>query len=131
MVAENIKKLKQLHNDQINVYLFPTVNIQNVLYLDEVYTWAQEHNLSVFLNFLETPTFLSIDHMTPEANKLVIDKFQNSEILELRNISTHLRGSRGNNGQEFRDYMQKLDNWRNESFNLTHPEIANAMRYVL
>jgi MoaA/NifB/PqqE/SkfB family radical SAM enzyme len=131
VVSDNIKKLKQLHSDKINVYLFPTVNIQNVLYLDEVYAWAQDYNLSVFLNFLESPEFLNIDYMTPEANELVIAKFQNSKILELQNISTHLKKSRGNNGQKFRDYMQKLDNWRNESFSLTHPEIANAMRYVL
>lgn len=130
-VAENIKKLNQLHSEKINVYLFPTVNIQNVLYLDEVYTWAHEHNLNIFLNFLEEPKFLNIDYMTPEANELVIDKFQNSKILELRNISAHLKQSHGDSGQEFREYMQKLDNWRNENFSLTHPEIANAMRYVL
>jgi MoaA/NifB/PqqE/SkfB family radical SAM enzyme len=130
-VAETIKKLKHLPHDQINVYLYTTVNIQNVFYLDEIYAWAQTHGLNIVLNFLLFPQFLSIAHMTPEAKELVITKFQHSRILELQNISTRVKQSPGSDGQEFRDYMQKLDNWRNENFNLTHSEIANAMRYVL
>jgi MoaA/NifB/PqqE/SkfB family radical SAM enzyme len=130
-VAENIKKLIQLQNNQINVYLYTTVNIQNVFYLDEVYAWAQAHGVNIVLNFLFFPQFLSIAHMTTEAKELVIAKFQHSRILELQNISTRVKQSPGSDGQEFRDYMQKLDNWRNENFSLTHSEIANAMRYVL
>lgn len=130
-VAETIKKLIQLHNNQINVYLYTTVNIQNVFYLDDIYNWAQTYGLPIVLNFLLFPQFLSIDHMTPEAKEVVIAKFQHSRIPELQNISTRVKQSPGSNGQEFRDYMQKLDNWRNENFSLTHSEIANAMRYVL
>jgi MoaA/NifB/PqqE/SkfB family radical SAM enzyme len=130
-VEKNIKHLSQLPKNQFNVYLFPTVNIQNVLYLEELYTWANANGLSIFLNFLDGPQSLCIDYMTPAAKELVIAKFENSSIPELQIISNRVKDSPGSNGQEFREYMQKLDNWRNENFNLTHTEIANAMGYVL
>ena len=130
-IEENIKKLSQLTDDQFNVYLFPTVNIQNVLYLDELYSWAQSNGLKIFLNFLEEPQLMSIDCMTQAAKDLVFAKFQNSDIPELQNIANRVKKSPGNDGKKFIEYMQQLDNWRNESFSLAHTEIANAMGYVL
>jgi len=130
-VEENIKKLGQLASDQFSVYLFPTVNIQNVLYLDELYDWAQNNGLKIFLNFVISPDHMSIDRMTPAAKELVFTKFQNSNIAELRNIANRVKNSTGSDGQQFRDYTQRLDNWRNENFGLAHAEIAMAMGYVL
>jgi MoaA/NifB/PqqE/SkfB family radical SAM enzyme len=130
-IEENLKKLRQLADDQFNVYLFPTVNIQNVLYLDELYSWAKSNDLKIFLNFLEVPQFMSIDYMTQEAKDLVVAKFQNSSIIELQNVAKRVIKSPGSNGEKFIEYMQQLDNWRNEDFSSAHTEIANAMGYVL
>jgi len=69
--------------------------------------------------------------MTPAAKKLVFTKFQNSNIVELQNIGNRVKNSVGSDGQKFKEYMQRLDNWRNENFGLAHAEIAKAMGYVL
>ena len=120
-----------MSSDQTHVYLFPTVNIQNVLYLDELYAWADNHKLEVLLNFLDPAESLSIDNMTPTAQELVYSKLQNSSRPELCNIANRVRQSTGSDGEQFREYMQKLDNWRKQNFGLSHNEIANAMGYVL
>jgi hypothetical protein len=111
--------------------LFTTVNIQNVLYLDELYSWAESTGLRVVLNVLKGPQFMNIDYMTQAAKDLVIEKFQNSSIPELQSIANRVKKSPGSNGEKFIEYMQQLDKWRNENFGLTHKEIANAMGYML
>ncbi len=130
-IEENIKKLSRLVDDQFSVYLFTTVNIQNVLYLDELYSWAESTGLRVVLNVLKGPQFMNIDYMTQAAKDLVIEKFQNSSIPELQSIANRVKKSPGSNGEKFIEYMQQLDKWRNENFGLTHKEIANAMGYML
>lgn len=130
-IENNIVQMKNLKNDKLHVYIFCTVNIQNVLYLDELYDWATQQNLEVFFAFLETPWFYSIEYLTPEAKDLVFEKLSNSTVPELQNILKKVQKSAGSNGKDFVEHMQKLDKWRNQNFALTHSEIASAMGYVL
>jgi sulfatase maturation enzyme AslB (radical SAM superfamily) len=126
-VKDNIKKFQQLTNHRVYVYLYTTVNIQNVYYLDNLYRWADQHQLQVVLNFLNDPDCLNIDHMTVLAKQLIISKFQNSQNAQLKNIAARVQHSVGSDGQDFRAYMTKLDQWRNQNFTLSHNEIATAM----
>ena len=124
-VAENIIKFNQLGC----MYLMPTVNIQNVYYLDEIFEWAKIHNIQVTLNFLDLPHWANIDNMTPKAKELVVDKFKNSDSLDLKNIAIRVQNSIGNNGAEFVKQMKHFDSLRNQNFSKTHSVIANAMGY--
>lgn len=128
-VETNIVRFQKL--PQVHVYLYVTVNIQNVYYLDELYAWAQQRHLKVVLNFLNDPWFMSIDYLTDQAKNMVISKYQHSDNQDLQNIASRIAQSPGSNGEDFRNHMQKLDNWRDQQFVLSHFEIATAMGSVL
>ena len=109
----------------------PTVNIQNVYYLDELFAWANNHQIRVTVNFLNDPDWANINNLTPAAKQLVIDKFIQSEHKELQLLAVRVKTSVGNNGTEFVHQMKRFDRIRSQDFGLTHKEIAQAMGYNL
>ena len=127
-VEANILKFKELGFD---VYIFPTVNIQNVLYLDELLVWADSHKIRYVLNFLEAPQYLNIDSMTATAKELVVAKYQDSPNDQLQALANRVRVSSGSDGVIFVKKMKYLDGIRNQNFASTHNKIAQAMGYDL
>jgi MoaA/NifB/PqqE/SkfB family radical SAM enzyme len=125
-VANNVIKLSQLN---ATVYLWTTVNIQNVYYLDEVVAWADANHIRVAFNYLDRPTWANIDQLTNSARQLIIDKYAGSAHTELRNIAARVQASTGSDGKEFVAQMKRFDQLRNQNFAETHPEMAGAMGY--
>lgn len=135
-VEINIKKFANLDPKIFNIYLFPTISIMNVYYLDQLIEWAEDQHVKISFNentanFLIDPWYLNINNMTEAAKKIVIDKYSNSDHLTLQAIVNQIKKSPGSNGQEFCSYMKKLDGWRNENFSDHHKAIAHAMGYML
>jgi organic radical activating enzyme len=128
-IQDNINKLKSWADSQLRIYIMPTVNIQNVLYLESLFFWASEQDLNITLNYLDQPTYLCVDYMTDLAKELVVSKYKNHNIKELSNLAKRISASAGSNGQEFVEYMSMLDQRRHETFADTHREIASAMGY--
>lgn len=128
-IENNIDRLKNETTVNFNIGLSPTVNIQNVLYLDELFQWADTKGHNVLLNFLDGPQYMNIDFMTVAAKELVIKKYQTHHRPELQKIARRVENSPGSNGKEFVRYMQKLDQRRKQSFSKSHYEIALAMGY--
>lgn len=111
-------------------YIFTTVNIQNVFYLDELYHEAAQLKLPVVLNFLHKPTYLNIDSMTNDAKQLVFEKYQFDANPDFVKIAQRVINSPGSDGLKFIEYMTMLDSRRKQNFNLSHNAIANAMGYL-
>jgi MoaA/NifB/PqqE/SkfB family radical SAM enzyme len=130
-IEKNIINFISLQKHNICVYLFPTINIQNVLYIEELITWANRVEIELIYNLLHYPHYLSINNMTELAKQLVIDRFGNSKHLILQTIANQVCNSKGSDGVEFVEHMRKYDGRRFEDFVLTHKEIAHAMGYVL
>ena len=130
-VENNIDRLKNETTVNFNIGVTPTVNIQNVLYLDEVLDWADEKRHNVLLNFLDGPQYMNIDFMTKAAKELVIKKYQTHHRSELQKIAHRVMNSTGSDGKKFVRYMQDLDKLRKQNFLNSHKEIAKAMGYVL
>lgn len=130
-VENNIELLKNETTVNFNIGIAPTVNIQNVLYLDELFDWADEKGHNVLLNFLDNPKHMNIDFMTDAAKQLVIKKYQNHHRHELQKIAHRVMNSSGSDGKAFVQYMQHLDKLRTQNFVNSHNEIAIAMGYVL
>lgn len=128
-VEKNILAFKQLESAQFKVYLMPTVNIQNVYYIDELLAWADANHIRVTLNFLDGPKWANIDYMTKSARELIVDKFRDSTNPDLQNIATRVARSAGSDGQEFVQRMRQFDSIRNQNFAQTHSAIAVAMGY--
>jgi len=128
-VENNIDRLKKETTVNFNIGLTPTVNIQNVLYLDELFVWANKKGHNVLLNFLDHPQHMNIDFMTDAAKELVIKKYQSHHHPELQKISRRVAASPGSDGKAFVQYMKKLDQSRTQNFLKSHNEIAIAMGY--
>jgi MoaA/NifB/PqqE/SkfB family radical SAM enzyme len=128
-VESNIEMFKNESTVNFNIALITTVNIQNILYLEELFDWADQNNYEIHLNVLEGPQHLSIDFMTNSAKKLVIDRYQTHFRPELQNISRRIMNSPGSDGKKFVSCMQELDQRRKQNFSDSHYEIAIAMGY--
>lgn len=126
-IDANIKRFVELKSSTIIVKLAPTVNVQNVLYLDDIVNFANYRNLEIVWWYLNDPTFLSIDHLTQAAKDLVYQKFHNHSNSELRAISNRVTATKPVDGSEFLNYMTKLDHRRRQNFAQNHKEIFDAM----
>lgn len=126
-VEQNISQFKAETNFDVSV--MPTINIQNVFYIEDLLDWSNKTQNRVVFNYLDTPEYLNIDHMTPAARRLVVDRYHNHSHPELQKIAQRVQLSKGSDGTEFVKYMKKLDQQRNQSFSKSHNEIALAMGY--
>lgn len=112
-----------------------TVNIQNIYYLDELINWATTKNFNnVYFNMLHSPDHMSIANLTPHAKTMIIKKLDNANVpsqykLELMRIKKYILNSKGSDGREFLEKMQRTDAYRKQNFKDTHLEIAKAMGY--
>jgi hypothetical protein len=120
----------------ITTQLCFTINIQNVYYLDELLAWADTKGFgSIYFNMLHSPDHMNIQHMTPQAQELVLnklkkqfwttDKYQE----EIDNVIKFIENGTGSNGERFLFDMQRTDAYRKQNFMETHSEIARAMGY--
>jgi hypothetical protein len=126
-IVHNVKLFKNMQNAIIRVKATPTVNIQNVLYLDQLLNFFNEYNFEIMWWYLEEPHYLSIDHVTSKVKQLVYQKYQNHNNPELRSIAQRVLASNTVNGNEFLQYASKLDQRRQQSFKDAHKEIFDAM----
>ena len=136
-VQENINKAHALRSKVHNVttQLCFTVNIQNVYYLEELLNWAHTKSFnSIHFNMLHDPKDMCITQMTAAAKQLVIQKLQRGTFSpvhqqEISKIINFIENGAGSDGAQFLAKMQRTDEYRKQSFILTHPEIARTMGY--
>jgi len=126
----------KIFNNKITTQLCFTINIQNVYYLDELLEWAETKNFgSIYFNMLHSPDHMSIQHMTPAANDLVLNKLKTTfwksskYQQEIDNVIKFIENGAGSDGQEFLFKMKQTDAYRKQNFMDTHLEIATAMGY--
>ena len=125
----------QKTNTNITTQLCFTLNIQNVYYLDELLNWADTKGFgNVYFNMLHSPSRMSIQSMTPQAQELVINKLQGIKWRpeyqrEVDNVINFIRNGAGSDGREFCRLMKQTDAYRKQDLRATHSEIAEAMGY--
>lgn len=126
-ILTNVKKFVALKSSNVTVMLAPTVNIQNVLYLETLLDLANELGVAVVWHYLENPSFLCVDHVTDRVKTLVDSLYHDHTDPNLRNIALRIKHSLGSDGKQFIAYSDKLDQRRNQKFAETHAELYRAM----
>ena len=126
-VENHIRQFAALPQDKVSTKLCVTVNIQNLLYLDNLVEFADDVGVDIVWIYLETPTHLCIDHVTRAVKDLVYQKYHNHSNTELVEISNRLQSTTAVVGQEFLEYTDMIDRRRGQEFVKTHPEIYVAM----
>ena len=135
-IIDGIHFAKNVDTPNITTQLCFTINIQNVYYIDELLAWAESKPFgSIHFNMLHSPNHMSIQHMTPAAQELVLNKLKsifwksNRYQQEIDNIIKFIENGPGSDGREFLFKMKQTDTYRKQNFTDTHFEIAKAMGY--
>jgi hypothetical protein len=135
-IIDGIHFAKNVDTPNITTQLCFTINIQNVYYLDELLAWANTKEFgSIYFNMLHSPDHMSIQHMTPAAQELVLSKLKTTfwkstaHQKEIDNVIKFIELGSGSDGKEFLRKMKQTDTYRKQNFMDTHPEIAKAMGY--
>lgn len=123
----NLKKFSKLQNSNVRIKFAVTVNVQNLLYLDDILLFAQHLGIEIVWSYLEEPTMMCIDYATEQTKRLVHELYHNHSEPELRNIAKRVAISLGSDGRDFLAYCQKIDSQRGQNFALSHAEIFESM----
>jgi MoaA/NifB/PqqE/SkfB family radical SAM enzyme len=136
-VEENIARFRDMASRCSNIRLqsCTTINIQNAYYLPETVAWLDQQDFQfVYLNMLHDPSHMCVSTMTPAAKELVLAKLDLNAFLpkhqkEVEAIKRFIEQGAGSDGKAFREYMNSIDERREENFQALYPEMANAMGY--
>lgn len=126
-ILTNIESFKQLQSPTFAIKIAPTVNIQNLLYLDQLVDFCLSHNLEIVWWYLESPELFSIDRVTQTTKNLVYQKYSNHANDELRSIAKRVVRGAPVSGSMFLEYMKKLDQRRGQDSSIILKEIFDAM----
>lgn len=129
LIDSNIKNFLKISQESKNfkVQISPTVNVQNILYLNDLIEYARQNDLDILWTYLDGPAYMNIDYLTPAAKKLVWEKYHNSDNVELVKIAERVRDSVGSDGKTFIEETKKFDFRRKQNFAKHHSEIYQAM----
>ena len=129
-VDSNIKRLVDLKLPNIKIHIMPAISIMNIFYIDELLQWADKLSLPVNPLYVTKPTGFDLRHLTADARALIIDKFQNHQWPEMKNILNYIKSVPASDGREFTKLCKHFDHLRNQNFADSHPEVAKVMGYV-
>lgn len=126
-VLKNILAFSRLKSPTFSVKLSPAVNIQNILYLDQLVDFCSDHNLEMVWWYLENPQSLCIDYVTSTTKDVVFKKYIDHPNSELQSIAKRMRLSAATGGSLFLNYMKELDQRRGQDSSVVLKEIFDAM----
>ena len=143
----NIKKVHALREQgyPITTQLCCTWNIQNIMYLDEVLTWANTMDFdSIHFNIMHDPWEFSLSRVPKYARSEIIlylqkqqikhSKYKN-DIISLKNLIVHASENDNTHGPVDPSHLHKklrqTELYRNQNFAVSHNKAAKAIRYEL
>jgi len=126
-VLQNVLSFKKLKCANFSVKVSPTVNIQNLLYLDQLVDFYNQHNLEIVWTFLENPYYFSIDQITEKMKNIVYEKYIGHPNLELQMIAKRMHQTAAVDGQLFLHHMNQFDQRRDQNSKIILKELFDAM----
>jgi MoaA/NifB/PqqE/SkfB family radical SAM enzyme len=127
-IYQNLILFKKLKSEsKISVKISPTVNIQNLLYLDQLVDFCNQLDFEIVWCYLENPRMLCIDNVTQKVKDIVKEKYTNHTCAELQAIAIRVQQTQPYKNQDFISYMSKLDGRRKKDFQKSHKIIFDAM----
>jgi MoaA/NifB/PqqE/SkfB family radical SAM enzyme len=135
-VVGNIQRYNTQRRPNFKTQVSTSVSVMNVLYLPELYEWYKSENFdSWWVNFVYTPSSLSISNLTQAAKELVLDRLENYDFgLDQSQIDiaiSMVKNGHPVDGSKFASRIRTVDLRRNQDLRSAHKEIAAAMGYML
>ena len=134
-VEANIAKFKTLREQFTNISLqvCSTINIFNVMYLDELAEWIDKQGFDfVYWNMLHDAPVHSIISLPAEAKAIAYHKLTNStskHVEEFKRVAEFMMQREGVSQYDLLLDIKKLDQRRGHSLSDNHNELAKAIEY--
>ena len=130
---ENFKLLSELYNVDGRFYLYLTISMYNIYYLDEIIEQLSYLNFEFVLNLLHHPLHSNITNLPDSIKKIITNKllnFNNSNVkyhkqsASIKNIIDFMNSTSYDHEQwiKFLEYNRIIDENRNEIFKEIFPE---------
>ena len=138
-VENNIARFKQLQQrlpQIIQLQVCSTVNVFNVLYLEELANWIDKQGFDfVYWNMLHEAYYLSVGTLPEGAKQTAIQKLSNAKVssmhrTEFDRIIEFIRNGVSLDGNILRMKVQDLDWRRDQDLRIHHQELAEAIDYA-
>jgi len=126
-IKQNLTKFSKIRTNNIKVRPVVTVNIQNLMYLDEIYVFFKNYDMDILWMYLDRPWYYCIDYINQETQNAVIKKYAQHEVKELQNIAQRVMSNEPIDNVEFLKACSNYDTIRNQNFKNTHTEIFKLM----
>jgi MoaA/NifB/PqqE/SkfB family radical SAM enzyme len=136
-VNYNLQQFRLLRHrwNNIQLQVCSTVNVFNVLYLEELAQWIDQQDFDfVYWNMLHEAYYLSISTMPERAKTAAIDRLKTAEVgrthrQEFGRMIDFIRNGVSLDGNILRMKVQDLDWRRNENLFDHHDKLAKAIDY--
>ena len=137
-VEENIARFKQLRarNANIQLQVCTTVNVFNVLYLEDVANWIDQQGFDfVYWNMMHEAYYFSISTLPETAKTAIASQLNASSVSdrarkEFDNIIDFMNRGASLDGNILRMKIADLDRKRQQTIATVQPEFANLIEYV-
>jgi MoaA/NifB/PqqE/SkfB family radical SAM enzyme len=137
-VETNLCQFKELRarNANIQLQVCTTVNVFNVLYLEDVANWIDQQGFDfVYWNMMHEAYYFSISTLPETAKTAIANRLSNSSVSdqtrkEFNNIIDFMNRGASLDGNILRMKIKDLDRKRQQDFSATEPEMAKLIEYV-
>ena len=138
-VESNIQRFRELRARHTNIQLqvCSTVNIFNVLYLEELSHWIEQQQFDfVYWNMMHEPYYFSIATLPDSAKRvadqrLLLAQVNSEDRREFDRIRDFMQRGASLDGNVLRMKIADLDRKRATDLSVTEPEIAHIIDYTL
>ena len=136
-VEQNIQRFRELRDQCNNIQLqvCSTVNVFNVMYLDELARWNRAQGFDfVYWNMLHEAFYFSISTLPDQAKTRVVESLRRSDVGpedrdEFQRIETFMLSGPSLDGHMLRGKIRELDQRRGQDLRRVAPELAEAILY--
>ena len=125
-VLENINKFKK---ENWNLSVCITVNMYNILYLEEIINFFREMNINYYLNFLHDPSRYNVTNLRSDIKQYITEKYSSNNMWLQKAVE--YMNSKETNLLEWHSFIavtEQLDTIRNENFSQVFPELAKFIK---
>ena len=135
-VQTNIELYRKMRQQYSNIQLqcCSTVNIFNVRYIDQLAVWISTQGFDfVYWNIMHDAPYFSVAALPDTAKQIIADHLNTATTVykkDFAGIVDFMMRGQSTDGEETRQQIQKLDQWRDQDLAAVAPELAELLNYV-
>ena len=137
-LTENVQRFRDLRRTTPNIHLqvCSTVNVFNVLYLEELSQWIEHQRFNfVYWNMMHEAYYFSISTLPDAAKRVITQRLQLAQVnaqdrREFDRIIDFMNNGASLDGTILRMKIADLDRKRNTNLAVIQPEFADLIQYT-